>query len=310
MRKIGSLLSEQQAKRFEDYMLTKGIGVTVESSSDQWTVWVYDEDQVEQAKAALDEFLKNPDADKYQHVSREADAIRDVQIKKAREAVKKQVNVRETWNRPFTSRCPVTSLLIGISVVVFLFMQSDEYENQVRQALSICSFQISGNMISYDRRLVDVRDGEVWRLVTPIFLHFSIFHILFNCMMTYQLGGAIEAVRGSPRMALLVLLTAIPSNLAQFYWGGDSFSMGGPSFGGLSGVVYGLFGYMWMKSKYDTQSVFFVPPNMVFILIGWFFLCMTGLVGPVANLAHGFGLGTGMALGLGSSFLKQAGKSR
>ena len=310
MRKIGSLLSEQQAKRFEDYMLTKGIGVTVEFSSDQWTIWVYDEDQVEQAKAALDEFLKNPDAETYQHVSREADAIRDVQIKKAREAVKKQVNVRETWNRPFTSRCPVTSLLIGISVVVFLFMQSDEYKNQVRQALSICSYQTSGNMISYDRRLVDVRDGEVWRLVTPIFLHFSIFHILFNCMMTYQLGGAIETVRGSPRLALLVLLTAIPSNLAQFYWGGESFSMGGPGFGGLSGVVYGMFGYMWMKSKYDTQSAFFVPPNMVFILIGWFFLCMTGFVGPIANLAHGFGLGTGMALGLGSTFFNQAGKSR
>ena len=310
MRKIGSLLSEQQAKRFEDAMLTKGIGITVEFTSDQWIVWVYDEDDVEQAKSALEEFLKDPDAEKYQQVSREANAIREEKIKKARAAVKKQVNVRETWNRPFTSRCPVTSLLIGISVVVFLFMQSNEFENQIRQVLSICSYQVSGDMISYDRRLVDVRDGEVWRLVTPIFMHFSIFHILFNCMMTYQLGGAIEAVRGSTRLALLVLITAVPSNLAQFYWGGDNFSMGGPSFGGLSGVVYGLFGYMWMKSKYDPRSTFNVPPNMVFILVGWFFLCMTGLVGPIANMAHGFGLGTGMAIGLGSSFLNQGSKSR
>ncbi|MFK7777004.1 MAG: rhomboid family intramembrane serine protease [Gimesia sp.] len=309
MRKIGSLVSEQQAKRFEDFMLTKGIGVTVEFTSDQWTVWVYDEDEVDQAKSALEEFLKNPDAEKYQQAAHEAGAIREEKIKKARAAVKKQINVRETWNRPFTSRCPVTSLLIGISVVVFLFMQSGEYENQVRQALSICSYQVSGNMISYSRQLVDIRDGEVWRLVTPIFIHFSIFHILFNCMMTYQLGGAIEVVKGSTRLAFFVLIVAIPSNLAQFYWGGDNFSMGGPSFGGLSGVVYGLFGYMWMKSKYDPRSAFNVPPNMVFILIGWFFLCMTGFVGPIANLAHGFGLGTGMAIGLGSSFLNQAGKS-
>ncbi len=303
MRKIGSLESGQQANLFRDYLLTKGIDVTVESASDQWTVWVYDEDEVEQSKSELDEFLKNSSAEKYQGVSQQAESIREEKIKKVRENHSRQVDVRETWNRPFTSRCPVTSLLIGISVVVFLFMQSDEYNNQVRQALSICSFQVSGNMISYDKRLVDVQEGEVWRLVTPIFIHFSIMHILFNCIMTYQLGGAIEANRGSGRLLLLVLLTAIPSNLAQFYWSG-------PSFGGLSGVVYGLFGYMWMKSKFAPQSHFFVPPNMVFILIGWFFLCMTGLVGPVANLAHGFGLGTGMAIGVASTFLRQAGKSR
>ncbi|WP_298866223.1 rhomboid family intramembrane serine protease [uncultured Gimesia sp.] len=309
MRKIGSLLSEQQAKRFEDYMLTKGIGVTVESSSDQWTVWVYDEDDVEQAKAALAEFLENPEAEQYQHVSREADAIRDEKIKKAREVVKKQVNVRETWNRPFTSRCPVTSMLIGISVVVYLFLQTSEYGDQIRQALSICTFKFSGNMISFTKSpLMEVRAGEIWRLVTPIFIHFSganglPLHLLFNCFMTYQLGGAIEMNRGSTKLVLLVLVTAIPSNVAQYYWTG-------PGFGGLSGVVYGMFGYMWMKSKYDPKSTFHVPPNMVFMLIGWFFLCMTGFIGSIANMAHAVGLGTGMALGIGSTFLNQAGKSR
>lgn len=303
MRKIGSLESGQQANLFRDYLLTKGIDVTIESTTDQWTIWVYDEDEVDQSKSELDAFLKSPSAEKYQGVSQQAESIREEKIKKVRENYSRQVDVRETWNRPFTSRCPVTSLLIGISVVVFLFMQSDEYNNQVRQALSICSFQVSGNMISYDKRLIDVQEGEVWRLITPIFMHFSIMHILFNCIMTYQLGGAIEANRGSGRLLLLVLLTAIPSNLAQFYWSG-------PSFGGLSGVVYGMFGYMWMKSKFDPQSYFFVPPNMVFILIGWFFLCMTGFVGPVANLAHGFGLGTGMVIGVASTFLRQAGKSR
>ncbi|WP_339727720.1 rhomboid family intramembrane serine protease [uncultured Gimesia sp.] len=302
MRKIGSLETEQQARNFVDYLLTQGIDINIESSGDQWSVWVFDEDQVEQSKAALADYIESPEAVKYLSAPLQANAIRDARIKKARQDVKKQVDVRETWNRPFTSRCPVTSLLIGISVVVFLSMQSNEYENQVRQALSICSFNTSGNMISYDTRLVDVREGEVWRLVTPIFIHFGLFHILFNSVMTYQLGGAIEMNRGSIRLALLVLLTAIPSNLAQFYWSG-------PGFGGLSGVVYGMFGYMWMKSQFDPRSNFYVPPNMVFILIGWFFLCMTGMVGPIANMAHGFGLGTGMALGIGSSFLKQRRKS-
>lgn len=297
MRKIGSLLSEQQAKRFEDYMLTKGIGVTVESSSDQWTVWVYDEDDVEQAKAALAEFLEKPEAEQYLHVSREAAAIRDEKIKKAREVVKKQVNVRETWNRPFTSRCPVTSMLIGISVVVYLFLQTSEYGDQIRQALSICTFKVSGNMISFSKSpLMEVRAGEIWRLVTPIFIHFSganglPLHLLFNCFMTYQLGGAIEMNRGSTKLVLLVLVTAIPSNVAQYYWTG-------PGFGGLSGVVYGMFGYMWMKSKYDPKSTFHVPPNMVFILIGWFFSVYDRFRGIYCQ--HGTWIWTGHWNGVGN----------
>lgn len=314
MRKIGSLRSEQQAKRFGDYLLTKGIDITVDSTSDQWTIWVYDEDQIEQSKLELEEYLKDSEAEKYQNVSQQADLIREEKIKKARENQSRQVNVRETWNQPFTRRCPVTALLIGISVVVFLLMQMDQYRIQVRQALSICSFQVVGDMISYDKRLVDIRDGEIWRLVTPIFIHFGDllrpFHILFNGIMTYQLGGVIETTRGSRRLILLVLATAIPSNLAQFYWGGPDLSMGGPGFGGLSGVVYGMFGYMWMKSKYDPQSSFHVPPNMVFILIGWFFLCMTGFIGNIANMAHAVGLGTGMAIGVATTFLRQSAKSR
>ena len=298
MRKIGSLPSGQQAKLFEDYLLTTGVEIKVEQSVDQWSIWVYDEDQIEHAKQELQEFSANPDAEKFQGATRKAEAIRESKIKKVADSARKQVNVRDTWNQPFTSRCPVTSLLIGVSVVVYLFMQTNEYGGQIRQALSISSFQTSGNMIRYSPYLLDIREGEVWRLVTPIFIHFRgtgglPLHLLFNCFMTYQLGGAIEGNRGSTKLLLLVLLAAIPSNLAQFYWAG-------PSFGGLSGVVYGMFGYMWMKSKFDPQSSFYVPPNMVVILIGWFFLCMTGAMGSVANMAHAGGLGMGMLIGVGT----------
>ena len=302
MRKIGTLPSEQQAKLFEDFLLTEEIGANIDTSGDEWNIWILDEDQVEQAKQELAAFTKNPGAEKYQAATRQAEAIRDEKIAQARAAVKRQVKVRDTWNQPFTSRCPVTSLLIGVSVVVFLLMQTNDYNIPIRQALSICSFEVSGDMVRYDTRLLDIQKGELWRLVSPIFLHFGPLHILFNCIMTYQLGGAIEINRGSLKLAAMVILIAVPSNLAQ-YW------FAGPMFGGLSGVVYGLFGYMWMKSLYDPQSSFFIPPNMVIILIGWFFLCMAGVVGNVANYAHGFGLGTGIVIGLASTWLREAGKS-
>ncbi|KAA0138942.1 rhomboid family intramembrane serine protease [Gimesia chilikensis] len=302
MRKIGTLPSEQQAKLFEDFLLTEEIGANIDTSGDEWNIWILDEDQVEQAKQELAAFTEDPGAEKYQAATRQAEAIRDERIAQARAAVKRQVKVRDTWNQPFTSRCPVTSLLIGVSVVVFLLMQTNDYNIPIRQALSICSFEVSGDMVRYDTRLLDIQKGELWRLVSPIFLHFGPLHILFNCIMTYQLGGAIEINRGSLKLAAMVILIAVPSNLAQ-YW------FSGPMFGGLSGVVYGLFGYMWMKSLYDPQSSFFIPPNMVIILIGWFFLCIAGVVGNVANYAHGFGLGTGIVIGLVSTWWREAGKS-
>ncbi|QDT26868.1 rhomboid family intramembrane serine protease [Gimesia panareensis] len=314
MRKIGTLPSEQQAKLFEDFLLTEQIGANIDASGDEWNIWVLDEDQVEQAKSELAAFEQEPTAAKYQAATRQAEAIRDEKIAQARAAVKRQVKVRETWNQPFTSRCPVTSLLIGVSVVVYIFLEYSDFSIQIRQALGICSFQVSGDMIRYDTRLLDIREGEFWRLITPIFMHFNFMHILFDGFMTYQLGGAIEIKKGSTKLALMVILIAIPSNLAQFYWGGDHFSNGGPGFGGLSGVVYGLFGYMWMKSQYDPQSSFYVPPNMVTILMVFYFLCLSGVfeefTGKIANMAHTVGLIMGIAIGLGSTWLREAGKSR
>jgi GlpG protein len=65
----------------------------------------------------------------------------------------------------------------------------------------------------------------------------------------------------------------------------------------MSGVVYGLFGYVWMKSWYERESGFYMPQNTVFWMLGWFVLCLTGLIGPIGNVAHGVGLLVGVVLG-------------
>ena len=65
---------------------------------------------------------------------------------------------------------------------------------------------------------------------------------------------------------------------------------------GMSGVVFGLFGYVWMKSKFFPQEGFFIHPNTVVLMVLWFFLCMTPMIGGIANYAHSFGLVMGMIL--------------
>jgi GlpG protein len=101
-----------------------------------------------------------------------------------------------------------------------------------------------------------------------------------------SLGSAVEMRRGSWRMLSLVLVIAITSNVAQFYWNG-------PGFGGLSGVAFGLFGYIWTKSHFEPSAGFYMPMNTVVMVMAWFALCFTGLVGPIANAAHTVGLAMG-----------------
>src|SRR5262249_37670410 len=113
-----------------------------------------------------------------------------------------------------------------------------------------------------------------------------------------------EARKGSLRYALLILLFAVVSNLAQFYLGHILF-LGGrlllvpyPAFGGLSGVLYGIFGYVWMKARFEPEQGLYIDPTNIFLLVGWFFLCWTGWVGPIANVAHTAGLLLGMLVGV------------
>jgi GlpG protein len=122
-------------------------------------------------------------------------------------------------------------------------------------------------------------------------------HIVFNMLMLWQLGAPIERGIGSLRYLLLALVIAVPSNFAEYVWDIHNLNEGIPVFGGMSGVVYGLFGYIWMKSRYEPQSGFMITRDSVFWMVGWFFLCMTGWMGSIANVVHGAGLAVGIIVG-------------
>lgn len=55
--------------------------------------------------------------------------------------------------------------------------------------------------------------GQVWRLITPAFLHFSFVHLAFNLVIFYEFGRRVEAVLGSKRFALMALGIVLVSNL-------------------------------------------------------------------------------------------------
>ncbi len=130
---------------------------------------------------------------------------------------------------------------------------------------------------------------QPWRLLTPMLIHFGILHLVFNMLWLYRLGSQIEYIQGIRVMLGLVVLTQVPGALAQF-------QLSGPLFGGMSGVVYGLFGFTWMQARYASRG-YAVANQDTMLIMGWFVLCATGLVGHVANAQHALGLVFGLLAG-------------
>jgi GlpG protein len=289
MRLIGHLADESVARVFGDYLYVLGIENQIEAQSqDGWAIWIMDEDKLQRAETLLADYRQNPQDRKYTAEAKGA-AERRAAAEKEQSAYEKRVRDRRHLFRPLTGYGfgPLTFALIVASVVVFILSKfATDFE------------PVSGLFISEYLRgggfLPEVRHGQVWRLFTPIFLHFGIWHILFNMMCLRDLGSMIEARQSTLHLAALVVVIAGVSNFAQYV-------VSGPGFGGMSGVVYGLLGYVWIRGKFDPASGLFLHQNTVIIMLVWFFLCLLGLIGHVANTVHTAGLVVGMAWGYLSS---------
>jgi GlpG protein len=305
MRQLGTLADEGEARRFEDYLLTRGIPVLVEPGEGGYRVWVRHEDHVDDARREFGAFKAEPEAAVYRAAQQAADSLRADEQRRAREARKNLVEVRPQAAPGLVRRAPVTALLAGACIVAALVTNFGKTEESVTW-LSIDYYRViklppSGRE---EARLQRAWMRQPWRMVTPIFLHFNILHLLFNVLMLVQLGRPIESRRGSWKFAALVVVMAAASNMAQYAWNLNVSPGNAPGFGGMSGVVYGLFGYIWMKSRYEPSIGFVMPTNIVVWMIAWFVLCLVGIIPNVANVVHGVGLAVGMLIGGGRTLLR------
>lgn len=293
MRKLGHLDSEPSARLFSDALHSRGIVNELRAEGPRgYTLWVLEERHVEEARALFARFNADPADPAFEQAAREARGLRKAEPR-AEPSRHKVVDARTTFRRD-NPRGPVTSGLIAISVVVALVAELRP-EPALRSFLSIAALHFDANHVSWLPGFADVRAGQLWRLVTPIFLHADFLHLLFNMWWLLDFGTVLEHRTGSWQLLGLVLLSAALGNAAQLQWG-DS-----PLFGGMSGVVYALFGYLWIRGKQDPSFGAALRPQLAGFFLIWWALGVTGvldtLVGPIANYCHTGGLAVGAGWG-------------
>ena len=291
MRSIGEIPNEEDAKRFGDYLYANGIASDVDEDEGTWTVWIHDDEQITKAEEELSVFLKNSDNQRYAKGAKEAKKLREQEAKDNERATKRQIDVRTQLSRQDTGATPyLTFFMIGLCVLAAFFTKVGTAQEATAQ-WTITEYVVDGGMIRWMPGLPEAKSGHIWRVITPIFLHFGFMHVIFNLYWLHFLGGGLEGRLGSLKFALFILFTAALSNVGQYIVEGS------PSFGGMSGVNYALFGYIWIRGGRDPSFGLQLDQSTITILLIWFAICFTGLVGNIANTAHTMGLVIGAAWG-------------
>lgn len=240
-------------------------------------LWLENPEHAEPVLVALDRFLSEPEI---------------------REAIHRQnespVFVGGRW-QPSPRHAPLVLGIIIFAVIMVLLTSMGR--NELADAMMFVDPRnYSWSSVSAASRLDALENtivsGQVWRVITPDFLHFSWSHVIFNSVMLWFLGSQIEWFDGRGRLVLLFLATSIFSNGLQYF-------VSGPLFGGLSGVVYGVLGYCWLSQRRVPRFQF--PPALVTFAVVWMVIGFTPLteilgMGKMANEAHLGGFVAGLAL--------------
>ena len=265
---VGVIAQKDAALTFADYLVSINIQATVrEKLGGNYSVCVDNELALYRARTEFAEFARDPLNRKYKNAAWQRGRV-----------LRKRPEIKARGFTLFSmDLVSFTTAVEAVCVIVYLLMFAAR--TSVIDALGL-----------YDSRLIS-DDFAIYRLVTPAFMHFSIMHIGFNLVMWEAFARPIERYLGTLKLIGLFILIALLSNIAQLW-----FLPTGAVFGGMSGVVYGLIGYMAVLSlRKDLPYKLYIPKglftvSLVFIALGFF---MDG----IANFCHIGGIAAGALCG-------------
>lgn len=189
----------------------------------------------------------------------------------------------------------VTYIIIAICTVIFFIDQTTS--KIATGSFDIGYLSVFGMKINYM-----ISQGQIWRLITSVFLHADIYHVGFNMLALYIWGKNSEALYGRKTYLYIFLLAGLLGSLG-------SYAFSGANGLGASGAVYGVLGSMFYIYIYNKQFFLSVFKKHIFIYailsLGYGFILPN-----VDNMAHLFGLAGGfLAAGI-FGLIKQVNKRK
>ncbi|WP_323933013.1 rhomboid family intramembrane serine protease GlpG [Aeromonas caviae] len=258
----------RMAQALVDYLATLGISCELTQSELGVSVWLADERRLAQAQQEVKRFLSEPNHPRYMEASWQSG----------------HADARIDYSKGMTD--PVTDFLHQAGPLTLVVIIA---------CLAIYALDAIGlpifDELAFHPTLAQFTDWQAWRYVTPAFIHFSVLHLVFNLLWWWYLGGQIEQRLGSGKLFILLIVGAALPNIAEFF-------VSGPRFGGLSGVVYALLGYSWLRTRLQPDCGLTMPPALMGFMLVWLLLGFLDMLGtPTANMAHLVGLLVGLAQG-------------
>jgi GlpG protein len=261
--KLVAFSKEQPARLLTIYLIEQGIQVEYQYSSNEYghAVMLLESSDQTKAKALAEEFVLNPNNEKYQTAAWQSGETVKLIPDKSFSAAKALYDLKQA---------PFTSSILAICLVIYLL------------AMVGVSSPYSWLKIEPIAMLIDT--GQWWRVLGPALIHFSVLHIAFNLLWWWSLGKQIEMTFGLSSLLMLFVFSAGVSNVAQLL-------VSGPNFGGLSGVVYALVGCVWWLGWLKPSWGLSLPKPIVGFLLVWLVVgYMDVLPVHMANTAHTSGL--------------------
>ena len=303
MRLIKTFSSYDEGQQAQLFLNTKKIPSRLDrtNTNNYFELWIYEEDQLELANSFLKEWTYKPEPILNDFI--EKLTIQGPIIKKSKKTI---VSSGIFW------MCCVLYLAdfywSPIIHQYLLYSTSSDYWT------GFYSYLQPGlkESINTNQLFHLIKHGQIWRLFTPAFLHHDILHILFNLLWWKSLGPEIERNIGSWRFFILFLICAAFSNTAQYL-------MTGYNFLGLSGVICGLIGFIWVRQKKTPWEGYSLNQSQlsyfaIFLLLTLSLsllsfisetLFQTSIGLNIANTAHFSGLLCGIYLAQGTFFQKR-----
>src|SRR2546425_12962201 len=183
----------------------------------------------------------------------------------------------------WTRRPTYTYVFFGLNIVVFLLMA---LAGGSGNEATLMAFGVKSN--------AEINQGQVWRLVTPIFIHIGLLHLFFNSYALWIVGPQVEKLYGSTRFVILYVVTGVAGVFGSYFYHPQSISAG------ASGAIFGLFGVLLVFGIRYRRSIppFFkravgtgvLPVIVINLIIGF-------TIPAIDNSAHIGGLLAGAAVG-------------